>query len=322
MSDPSRTVRAYWVTAPGTGAIREQPLGAPGAGDVLVETTFSGVSRGTEALVCAGRVPPSEFQRMRCPFQEVDFPAPVKYGYSSVGRATSGAYAGRAVFCLYPHQTAYWVPERALVPLPEGVPEERAILAANAETALNALWDALPRAGDRVSVVGAGVVGCLVAYLAARIPGCDVELIDVLAERRSVAERLGARFALPGAASRERDLVFHTSGRAEGASLALTLGATDTTVVELSWFGDGEVPLPLGRDFHVRRLTVRGSQVGTVSPNARARFTHRARLELALSLLTDARLDCLIDAETRFDDLPATMQKLAQQGGLCTRVRY
>ena len=322
MSGASRTVRAYWVTGPGQGALREHALGTPRPGDVLVEAAFGGISRGTEALVLAGRVPPSEFQRMRCPFQEGEFPAPVKYGYSSVGRATSGAFAERSVFCLYPHQTAYLVPESALVPLPDGVPPERAILAANLETALNAVWDALPRAGDRVSVVGAGVVGCLVAYLVTRIPGCKVELVDVLGARRAVAEELGARFAQPSDASHERDLVFHTSGRAEGAALSLTLGATDTNVVELSWFGDGEVPLPLGRDFHARRLTLRGSQVGTVSPNARARFTHRTRLELALSLLTDPRLDSLIDAETSFDALPATMQRLAQQGGLCTRVRY
>ena len=322
MSGASRTVRAYWVTGPGQGALREHALGTPRPGDVLVEAAFGGISRGTEALVLAGRVPPSEFQRMRCPFQEGEFPAPVKYGYSSVGRATSGAFAGRSVFCLYPHQTAYLVPESALVPLPDGVPPERAILAANLETALNAVWDALPRAGDRVSVVGAGVVGCLVAYLVTRIPGCKVELVDVLGARRAVAEELGARFAQPSDASHECDLVFRTSGRAEGAVLSLTLGATDTNVVELSWFGDGEVPLPLGRDFHARRLTLRGSQVGTVSPNARARFTHRTRLELALSLLTDPRLDSLIDAETSFDALPATMQRLAQQGGLCTRVRY
>jgi threonine dehydrogenase-like Zn-dependent dehydrogenase len=322
MSGASRTVRAYWVTAPGKGAILEQALGSPGPGEVLVEAAYGGVSRGTEALVFAGRVPTSEFQRMRCPFQEGNFPAPVKYGYSSVGRATNGAFAGRSVFCLYPHQNAYLVPESALVPLPEGVPPERAILAANLETALNALWDALPRAGDRVSVVGAGVVGCLVAYLVARVPGCEVELVDVLGERRAVAEELGARFAFPSGASRERDLVFHTSGRAEGAALSLTLAATDTSVVELSWFGEGEVPLPLGRDFHVRRLTLRASQVGTVSPNARPRVTHRTRLELALRLLADARLDCLIDAETAFEDLPAAMQRLAQPGGLCTRVRY
>jgi len=322
MSGSERTTRAYWVTGPSSGAIREQSLGVPGPGEVLVEATHSGVSRGTESLVFAGRVPASEFQRMRCPFQEGDFPAPVKYGYASVGRATNGTYAGRSVFCLYPHQAAYIVPELALVPIPDGVPAKRAVLAANLETAVNALWDALPRAGDRVSVVGAGVVGCLIAHLAAQIPGCQVELVDVLAARRGVAETLGVSFAEPGAASRERDLVFHASGRGEGAALALSLAGTDAMVVEMSWFGDGDVALPLGRDFHVRRLTLRSSQVGTVSPNARERFTHRARLSLALSLLTDARLDCLVDAETKFEDLPQAMARAAAAGGLCLRVRY
>ena len=271
------SARAFWVTGPGVGALREETLAAVGAGEVLVTATHSGISRGTEALVFAGRVPRTEYERMRCPFQAGDFPAPVKYGYASVGIAKNGRLAERAVFCLHPHQTAYVVPESALLPVPEGVPPERAVLAANCETALNALWDARPLAGDRVSIVGAGVVGCLVAYLAAQIPGTEVELIDLLPERRRVAETLGVRFVPPSEASRERDLVFHASGRADGAVTALSLAATDATVVELSWFGDTEVALPLGRDFHVRRLTLRSSQVGTVSPLARRRFTRTAR---------------------------------------------
>jgi len=317
-----QTARAFWVTAPGAGEIREETLVTPGTGEVLVEATYSGVSRGTEALVHAGRVPESEFERMRCPFQAGDFPAPVKYGYASVGVAQTGTYAGQAVFCLYPHQSAYVVPESALVPLPHGVPPERAVLAANLETALNAVWDAAPRAGDRVSVVGAGVVGCLVAHLLAQIPGTEVELVDVAPARLAIAEALGVGFASPGGAERERDLVIHASGRPEGAPLALSLAAHEGTIVELSWYGDQAVTLPLGRDFHVRRLTLRSSQVGTVSPAARRRFTHRARLELALSLLRDERLERLIDAETTLADLPATLQRLATSGGLCTRVRY
>ena len=321
MTTAPRTARAFWVTAPGAGEIREEELVIPAAGEVLVRATHSGVSRGTEALVFAGRVPESEFERMRCPFQAGVFPAPVKYGYANVGVAEAGTFAGRAVFCLYPHQSAYVVPESALLPVPEGVPPERAVLAANLETALNAVWDAEVRAGDRVSVVGAGVVGCLVAYLVAQIPGTEVELVDVLPARLGIAQALGARFASPGGAERERDLVFHATGRPEGAVLALSLAAPEATILELSWFGDEPVPLPLGRDFHVRRLTLRSSQVGTVSPRARRRFTHRTRLELALSLLTDARLERLIDGETTLDALPATMQRLAS-GGLCTRVRY
>jgi threonine dehydrogenase-like Zn-dependent dehydrogenase len=319
--DPSRA-RAFWITEPGRGALREEALASPAAGEVLVETLFSGVSRGTESLVFTGHVPPTEYARMRCPFQAGDFPAPVKYGYANVGRARTGAFAGRPVFCLYPHQTAYVVPETAVVPVPDGVPPERAVLAANLETALNALWDARLQIGDRVSVVGAGVVGALVAYLAARVAATDVELIDVRPERASVAAALGVGFSTPDGASKERDLVFHASGRAEGAARALALGAVEATVLELSWFGDAEVSLPLGRDFHVRRLTYRSSQVGRVSPSARARFTHRARLELALSLLRDPALDCLIDGETSFDARPAAFPALVAGGGLCRRVRY
>ena len=319
--DPSRA-RAFWITAPGHGAIRDEALGAPTAGEVLVETLFSGVSRGTESLVFAGRVPRTEYERMRCPFQAGDFPAPVKYGYANVGVARTGAFAGRPVFCLYPHQTAYVVPETAVVPVPDGVPPERAVLAANLETAVNAVWDARLRIGDRVSVVGAGVVGALVAYLAARVPATHVELIDVRPERASVAAALGVRFAQPDGAGTERDLVFHASGRAEGAAKALALAAPEATVIELSWFGDADVSLPLGRDFHVRRLTLRSSQVGRVSPSARPRFTHRSRLELALSLLSDPELDCLIDGETSFDALPDAFPALVAGGGLCRRVRY
>jgi threonine dehydrogenase-like Zn-dependent dehydrogenase len=322
MASQPTTAKAFWITGPGHGALREESLATPRAGEVLVETLFSGISRGTETLVFQGRVPESEYRRMRCPFQAGDFPAPVKYGYASVGRAQGGNHAGRAVFCLFPHQTAYVVPESALVPVPDGVPAPRAVLAANLETALNALWDARPQLGDRVSVVGAGVVGCLVAYLAARVPGTDVELIDIVPARARIAETLGVRFALPRAARTERDLVFHASGRADGAVTALSLAATDSTVIELSWYGDADVSLPLGRDFHVRRLTLRSSQVGSVSPAARPRFTHRSRLELALSFLTDARLDCLIDDETSFDALPTALSELAAKGGLCRRVRY
>jgi len=322
MSNEAESARALWVTGPESAEIRSERLGAALGGDVTVDALYSGVSRGTESLVFAGRVPPSEYIRMRCPFQAGDFPAPVKYGYASVGRARDGAYAGRPVFCLYPHQTTYRVPESALVPLPEGVPPERAVLAANLETAVNAVWDARPLVGDRVTVVGAGVLGCLVAHLVARIPGTHVELVDLEPTRRAVAASLGMSFAEPRGASRERDLVFHATGRAAGCVTALELAATDATVVELSWFGDGDVALPLGRDFHVRRLTLRSSQVGTVSPTARRRFTHRTRLELALSLLADARLDALIDAEVPFATLPEALKRLAATGGLCTRVKY
>jgi threonine dehydrogenase-like Zn-dependent dehydrogenase len=320
-----RTARAFWVTSISTGAIRPEELREPGPGEVVVRAVASGVSRGTESLVFEGRVPESEFQRMRCPHQAGEFPFPVKYGYSSVGRVIGGAstLVGKDVFCLHPHQTEYVVREDDVVPLPEGVPRERAILAANLETAVNALWDAPPQVGDRVTVVGGGVVGCLVAHLAAKTAGTDVELVDLSAQRQEVAGVLGVGFALPDGAARDRDLVFHASGRPEGLRASLGLAGKEATVVELSWFGRGDVALPLGEAFHVRRLTLRASQVGSVSPGARGRFTHRKRLELALALLTEPALDALIDGESAFEDLPRTMAELARAPGpLCHRVLY
>jgi threonine dehydrogenase-like Zn-dependent dehydrogenase len=315
---------AFWVTAPGRGEIRAQRLPAPGQGEAVVRALYSGVSRGTESLVFAGRVPASEYGRMRAPFQEGDFPGPVKYGYSSVGLVERGPadLAGRTIFCLFPHQTRYVVPATALHVVPDGVPPARAVLAANLETALNGLWDAGLRPGDRVAVIGAGVVGCLVAWLAAAVPGCEVELIDVAPGRAAIAAALGLSFAEPGQATPEADCVIHASGTSAGLATALRLAGTEATIVEMSWFGDGEVALPLGGAFHARRLTLRASQVGSLPAAQRPRWTHRRRLALALSLLTDGRRDALVSAESAFADLPATLPALAAGVALCQRIRY
>lgn len=315
---------AFWVTAPGRGEIRSERLAPAGEGEAVVRAVYSGVSRGTESLVFAGRVPASEYARMRAPFQAGEFPAPVKYGYASVGVVEEGpaGLAGRTVFCLYPHQTRYVVPAHALLPLPPAVPPARAVLAANLETAINGLWDALPRIGERIAVVGAGTVGCLVAWLAARIPGCRVELIDVTPARSAIAAALGVPFALPGRATPDADRVIHASGAPEGLVTALALAGTEATVVELSWYGDREVRLPLGGAFHARRLTLRSSQVGSLPPAERPRWTHQRRLGLALGLLADERLDVLVSGESAFADLPATMPALAAGDALCHRIRY
>lgn len=314
------------MTAPGCGEIRQAPLAAAGAGELMVQALFSGVSRGTESLVFKGNVPPSEYTRMRAPFQEGDFPTPVKYGYCMVGRVVDGPaeYRGRDVFCLHPHQDRFVVPVAAVHVLPPDVPAARAVLAANMETALNGLWDAGVLPGDRISVIGAGSVGCLTAWLAARIPGCDVELIDVNPRRAGIACVLGARFALPKAARGEADVVIHASGTQAGISLALRLAAFEATVVELSWYGDRSVSLPLGEAFHSRRLNLKSSQVGNVAGARRARRTLQSRMQLALSLLDDAALDGLINSESRFGDLPRTMEQLSSAPGdvIMHRVRY
>ncbi|MBC9724379.1 zinc-binding alcohol dehydrogenase [Streptomyces sp. TRM68367] len=321
-----RTARAFWLYSPGRGGIRDADLPGPGPDEVLVRTLFSGVSRGTETLVFRGGVPESQHAAMRAPFQEGEFPAPVKYGYLNVGVVEEGpeALLGRTVFCLYPHQTRYVVPASAVTPVPDGVPAERAVLAGTVETAVNALWDAAPLVGDRIAVVGGGMVGCSVAALLARFPGVRLQLVDADPARAETAKVLGIDFAVPADALGDCDLVVHASATEQGLSRALELLAAEGTVVELSWYGDRRVSLPLGEAFHSRRLTVRSSQVGTVSPAGRPGRGYADRLALALDLLADPALDALVTGECAFEDLPVVLPKLAsgEIPALCHRVRY
>jgi threonine dehydrogenase-like Zn-dependent dehydrogenase len=321
-----RECNAFWLAAPGQGEVRRMTLPAPGPGELLVRSLASGVSRGTESLVFRGEVPESQYELMRCPFQDGRFPAPVKYGYASAGVVEAGpdTLLGRRVFCLFPHQDRYIVPETAAVPVPDNVPDTRAVLAANMETAVNALWDAAPRIGDRVSVIGAGVVGCLVAALAARLPGAEVELVDIDPGRAVLAAAFGCRFARPEDAAAGADLVIHASGSEAGLATALRVAGFEATVLEMSWYGSRRVAAPLGEAFHSGRLTLRSSQVGAVATAQRARWSHRRRLALALSLLADPVYDRLLTGECRLAELPAVMARLAKaaDGALCQVVRY
>jgi threonine dehydrogenase-like Zn-dependent dehydrogenase len=323
---------AFWVRAPGVGEIRAVPVPDPGPGEVLVRTLFSGISRGTETLVFTGRVPPGQYPVMRAPFQDGQFPGPVKYGYLNVGVVEAGParLLGRTVFCLYPHQSAYVVPATAVVEVPADVPPVRAVLAGTVETAINALWDAAPLLGDRVSVVGAGMVGCCVARLLTRIPGVQVQLIDTDPTRAKVAAALGVGFATPTDASEgteptgDRDLVVHTSATSHGLQHSLDLLAAEGTVIDLSWYGDTEVHLHLGGTFHSRRLGIRASQVGTIGPARRGRRTPTDRLTLALDLLRDPTFDALLTGQSPFQELPQIMARLADHTlpAICHTLTY
>lgn len=318
--------RAFWLRAPGYGEIRTVALPEPGPDDVFVRTLRSGISRGTETLVFRGGVPSSQHAAMRAPFQEGEFPAPVKYGYLSVGAVEHGPprLRGRTVFCLYPHQTAYVVPAAAVAVVPEDVPPSRAVLAGTVETAVNALWDAAPLVGDRVSVVGGGMVGCCLARLLRRFPAVRITLVDVDGGRADVAASLGVDFALPSEAAAGRDLVFHASATSAGLQRSLDLLAPEGTVIDLSWYGDTEVRLSLGGAFHSGRLGIRASQVGTLSPARRGRSTVTDRLALALELLRDPAFDALLTGESAFADLPDVMARLAAGTlpALCHTITY
>ncbi len=318
--------RSLWYAGVGRVDLSSEALPVRGKDDVLVRTLWSGVSRGTERLVAAGLVPEDEFERMRCPFQEGAFPFPVKYGYAAVGVVEEGPaeLAGTTVFSLSPHQTHAVLPATAVVPVPPSVPARRAVLAANMETALNAVWDARIAPADRVVVVGGGIIGMLAAVVAAAIPGTEVVLADPVAPRRAVAESLGlaASASVPEAA--EADVVIHASATAAGLAAAIAAAGFEARVVELSWYGEGTVPVALGGAFHSRRLTLLSSQVGHLPPERRGRWSHRRRLEAALRLLADDRLDALLDVEVAFESLPERLPALLAPGapGLGIAVRY
>jgi threonine dehydrogenase-like Zn-dependent dehydrogenase len=296
----------------------------------VVRTLWSGLSRGTERLVFRGGVPASEYERMRAPMQAGDFPFPVKYGYCAVGLVEEGPpeWIGLNVFALHPHQTLFAAPMRQLAEAPPRIPARRVTLAANMETALNALWDSGAGPGDKIVIVGGGLIGLLIAYLAARLPGADVIVVDIESSRAPIAEAFGARFTPVGEASGagigEADVVFHASATAAGLATALQLGGLEATIVELSWYGDQFVSAPLGQAFHSRRLKLISSQVGQVSATRRARWTHSRRIAKAIELLDDTRLDLLITHEVAFEDLPQALPDLLAPGasGLATVVRY
>ncbi|MEV5715514.1 zinc-binding alcohol dehydrogenase [Amycolatopsis mediterranei] len=315
--------QAFWVQSPGSGQLREERLPAPGPDDVLVRTLCSGVSRGTETLVFRGGVPASQHDVMRAPFQEGEFPGPVKYGYLNVGVVEQGPahLEGKTVFCLYPHQTAYVVPATAVTPVPDAVPPGRAILAGTVETAVNAVWDARPRLGDRIAVIGAGMVGCSVAKLLTGFPAARVQLIDVDPAKADIAAALGVEFSTPDEALGDCDLVVHASASEAGLARSLELLAPGGEVVELSWYGDRRVSVPLGENFHSRRLVIRSSQVGTV---ARPDRSYAQRLGVALDLLADPAFEALVSGECMFKDLPSVLPRLVanELSALCLRVMY
>ena len=311
------TARAFWTVAAGRGELRAETLPAPLPDQMRLVTLATGISRGTESLIFAGRVPPSQYATMGAPLMAGALPFPVKYGYSAVAHDASG----QRFFVLYPHQDIFIAPAAMCIPIPHAVPTPRATLAANMETALNIAWDAAPLAGERMLVVGAGVVGLLTAALLARIPGATVTMVDINPTRATLAAQFGCHFALPADAPTDQELIIHTSATESGLRTALASAAFEARIVEASWFGDKTPALPLGVAFHVRRLRLISTQVGSIASAMRGRRTYAQRLALALDLLRDPAYDALLEPPTRFEDLPKQMPRLLA-GGLCHVVTY
>ena len=321
-----RVAKSLWYARKGVAELRTSRLAPPGPNEAVVRTLYSGISRGTERLVFEGAIGESEIERMRCPMQDGSFPFPVKYGYCATGVVEDGpaALIGRKVFALHPHQDFFVAPVAALATIPDQIPARRATLAANMETALNAVWDSGAGPGDRIVVVGCGIVGLLVASLAARLPGAAVTAVDTDAARRPLAASLGAVFATPDRAPADADIVFHTSATGAGLNTAINCAGIEGTIVELSWYGARPVQVELGGAFHSRRLKIVSSQVGMVSPSRRPRWDFRRRLTAALGLLDLPALDALVAEEIAFEDAPKRLPQIFAAGaqGLAPVIRY
>ena len=315
LADPAsegKSSRALWTVSRGKIAIRTENIGPKPEGGVLVRSLFSGLSRGTERLVFEGRVPESEWQNMRAPMQAGDFPFPVKYGYAAVGRVEdeTSRLNGKIVLALHPHQECFFAAETALVTVPGTIPSRRATLAPNMETALNGVWDSGVGPGDRIVIIGAGIVGCLIAAICAGLPGAEVTLVDVRSSRSALASELGVKFVTPDLAPQDADLVFHTSAAPEGLATALSCAGFEGRIIEMSWYGAALIPVPLGGAFHSKRLSLISSQVGSVSPSRRGRWSHQRRLAKALALLDDARFDALLTHNVPFSQADTLLPEL------------
>ncbi|MEQ4520232.1 zinc-binding alcohol dehydrogenase [Pseudarthrobacter sp. B907] len=320
------TSTAYWTVGPEQGELRREELPAPGHGEALVCALYSGISKGTEMVVHHARVPECIAEEMAAPHQEGHFPSPVKFGYLSVGVVEDGPadWVGKTVFCLHPHQDRYVVPVESLTVVPENVPARRAVLTGTVETAVNALWEAGPRLGDRVAVIGAGLVGGMVAKLLRSFPLGRLQLIDVDPAKRAFADTLGVDFCHPDDALPDCDIVIHCSASQAGLERALQLVGDEGEIIEMSWYADRRITLPLGEDFHARRLSIRASQVGVVARARRHRRTTADRLELAVSLLADPVFDTFLTGTSAFSALPDVVQRLSDSSlhALCHVIEY
>jgi threonine dehydrogenase-like Zn-dependent dehydrogenase len=322
MTSASATARALWIEAAGRAVLREETLPAPRDGWCRVEALYSAVSPGTERLVASGRVPAEVAEIMRCPYMEGAFPFPVKYGYSLVGRVTDGPLAGKIVHLLHPHQERMQVRVSDLRVVPGDVPPERATLAANLETAVTALWDGRVTAGERVLVIGFGIVGSLVARLVSAIPGVELDVVERDPAKRALASTLG--FTARETPRDDYDVAFGASGSAAEVQLAIDAVGNEGRVIELSWLGLQSAAILLGGSFHSGRKQLIASQVSQIPPSLRGRWDYARRTQLVFSLLRDPVFDQHITRQVAFEELPDFIADLCAtpSAGLSVTVRY
>ncbi len=323
----SVTARALWHNSPFDSTLRREVLADSKDGELLLRSMFSLVSQGTERLVACGAVPESLYGSMRVPYMGGNFSFPVKYGYALVGEVLNQGHPwqGRAVFVMHPHQDYCVVAQRDCFCLPANVSPRSAVLAANLETAVTALWDARPLLGERVLVVGFGLLGALTALLLKRFPGLDLWISEPNSYRKDLAKKMGFHL-WEGQHVGEFDLCVHSSATEDGLQMALDVLGREGRVLELSWYGNKRSALSLGEAFHHKRLRIISSQVAHLPSDMQARWGYARRKELVFKLLHSSDWRLLPDAELGLEDLPSFFKALrkgeSQYPALAVVVKY
>ncbi len=317
------TASALVFTGPREVALEERPVESPGPDEVLVRSRVSAISPGTELLVYRGDAPTDLEADVSIDALEGDLSFPTRYGYATVGEVVEtgpGAegYHGERVFAFHPHQSRFCAGVPELFISPPDLDDEALALLPTAETATNLLLDGGPRVGERVVVFGAGVVGLATVRLLAELSLEELVVVEPLEGRRELARAFGADRTVPPGATGTfadsdppgADLVYEVSGQPEALDAALSVAGYDGRVVVGSWYGSKRADLDLGGSFHRDRIGVTSSQVSTISPELRGRWSRERRRGTALDALRRIDTDRLVTDRVPFRSAPAAYERL------------
>ena len=321
------SVQQLWFCEPYKVEVRScQPLAIP-AGQVRVRALCSAISAGTEMLVYRGQLPSELALDVSIAQMQKNPEYPLQYGYASVGiveaigQGVEKSWLGKRVFSFAPHASHFNSESDALIELPDGIAAEDAVFLANMETAVNLVQDGRPMIGERVAVLGQGIVGLLLTAVLARFPLAELLAIEGIAERRELAKSLGASNACSPLRldSAWADLIYEVSGVPEALNSAIDLAVFDSRIIIGSWYGKKSTAIDLGGKAHRNRISICTSQVSSLAPELSGRWNKERRFDVAWQMLQTIKPSRLIshqvpllEAEHIYKKIHETPERVVQ----------
>ncbi len=311
--------KALWHIDKEFSEWKSTPLEEAAPGSIKINTNFSMISTGTERLVAKCEVPASIQAEMSVPYMKGDFDLPVKFGYACGGQAQDGKH----YHYMHPHQDICIVNKEALFCLDNGLPPFKIPLVSNMETVLNAIWDSEYAESDKIAVCGFGNVGSLLANTLRLYAQKEAAIIEKEDWKKQKAQDMG--WDVSSKEDARYDIIFHTTGSAAGLQYCIDHLNEEGKVIELSWYGTKKVNLRLGEDFHYKRLSIKSSQVGKISPTVRDEIDYKKRKEIAADLLLDTSYDKLVTNIVAWEDVPLLFKDIRNNempNGLIWLIKY